>query len=128
MPSLKKKALPMLAQNAEPTGVAAEPAPTEGSARPRFWRSFAEFGNTPEFRATLEREFAAPPVDVPPNAPERRRFMQLMGASLGLAGVGCWHEDKILPLTRRPEGTIPGTTKRYATAMELNGVGTAGER
>ncbi|HWP04617.1 MAG TPA: TAT-variant-translocated molybdopterin oxidoreductase [Polyangiaceae bacterium] len=123
MSSLKKKALPMLAQGAEPAGAGAEPAPTAGSARPRFWRSFAELDNTPEFRASLEREFAAPPADVPPNAPERRRFMQLMGASLGLAGVGCrWQEDKMLPLTRRPEGTIPGSTKRYATAMELDGV------
>src|SRR6185436_8254942 len=53
---------------------------------------------------------------------ERRRFMQLMGASLGLVGVGCFPEDKILPLSRRPDDTIPGTTSRYATAMELNGV------
>src|SRR6185436_16125837 len=52
---------------------------------------------------------------------ERRRFMQLMGASLGLVGVGCFPEDKILPLSRRPDDTIPGTTKKYATAMELDG-------
>ena len=47
-----------------------------------------------------------------------------MGASFSMAGLaGCrWHEDKILPMTRRPEGVIPGTTTRYATAMELNGI------
>jgi len=123
MSSLKKKALPMLAGGAEQTAASTEAAPQHGSGRPRFWKSFAELENTPEFRASLEREFAAPPTDLPPDAPERRRFVQLMGASLGLAGVGChWQEDKILPLTRRPEGTIPGTTKRYATAMELDGV------
>ncbi len=52
--------------------------------------------------------------------------MQIMGASLGLAGA------LRLPLARgqappadarRPEGTVPGTTRRFATAMELNGVG-----
>ena len=120
MSSLKKRVLPTFggAKKAEAA------APETASARPRFWRSFGELENRPEFRALLEREFAAPPVDETQSAPERRRFLQLMGASLGLAGVGChWSEDKILPLSRRPEDTIPGTTKKYATAMELDGVG-----
>jgi MoCo/4Fe-4S cofactor protein with predicted Tat translocation signal len=112
MSSLKDDATPAEATNAAST------------ARPRFWRSFAELNQSPEFRALLEREFAAPPETLPADAPERRTFLKLMGASLGLAGVGCrWKEDKILPLTRRPEGTIPGTTKRFATVMELDGVG-----
>jgi molybdopterin-containing oxidoreductase family iron-sulfur binding subunit len=119
MSSLKKRALPTLGARVETPA----PAPTHGSGRPRFWRSFAELQNRPEFRALLEREFAAPPPEGPIDAPERRRFLQLMGASLGLAGVGCtWREDKILPLSRRPEETVPGTTKKYATAMELDGV------
>jgi molybdopterin-containing oxidoreductase family iron-sulfur binding subunit len=118
MSSLKKRALPTIGAEVETPA----PAPNHGSGRPRFWRSFAELQNRPEFRALLEREFAAPPPDAPLNAPERRRFLQLMGASLGLAGVGCWHEDKILPLSRRPEETVPGTTKKFATAMEIDGV------
>jgi molybdopterin-containing oxidoreductase family iron-sulfur binding subunit len=92
--------------------------------RPLFWRSFAELENRPEFRELMAREFAAPPEGPAPNSPERRRFIQIMGASLGLAGAGCrWHEDKLMPLSRRPDETVPGTTKRYATAMEMNGVG-----
>jgi molybdopterin-containing oxidoreductase family iron-sulfur binding subunit len=119
MSSLKKRTLPTIGAQVETPA----PAPTHGSGRPRFWRSFAELENRPEFRALLEREFAAPPPEGPVNAPERRRFLQLMGASLGLAGVGCtWHEDKLLPLSRRPEETVPGTTKKFATAMELDGV------
>jgi len=94
------------------------------SARPRFWRSFSELNDKPEFRELLEREFAAPTEALPADAPERRNFLKLMGASLGLAGVGCrFEEDKLLPLSRRPEGTIPGTTKRFATVMETDGVG-----
>jgi molybdopterin-containing oxidoreductase family iron-sulfur binding subunit len=91
----------------------------------RIWRSTEELENSPEFLERVQREFPTPLETLPPNSPERRRFMQIMGASLGLAGLsGCrWHEDKLLPLTRRPEGTIPGTTRRFATAMELNGVG-----
>jgi MoCo/4Fe-4S cofactor protein with predicted Tat translocation signal len=105
-------------------GTPAETSDAASTARPRFWRSFSELNQSPEFRALLEREFAAPPETLPADAPERRTFLKLMGASLGLAGVGCrWKEDKILPLTRRPEGTVPGTTKRYATVMELDGVG-----
>jgi MoCo/4Fe-4S cofactor protein with predicted Tat translocation signal len=105
-------------------GTLAETSDAASTARPRFWRSFAELNQSPEFRALLEREFAAPPETLPADAPERRTFLKLMGASLGLAGVGCrWKEDKLLPLTRRPEGAIPGASKRYATVMELDGVG-----
>jgi MoCo/4Fe-4S cofactor protein with predicted Tat translocation signal len=105
-------------------GTPAETSDVASTARPRFWRSFAELNQSPEFRSLLEREFAAPPETLPADAPERRTFLKLMGASLGLAGVGCrWKEDKLLPLSRRPEGTIPGAAKRYATVMELDGVG-----
>jgi molybdopterin-containing oxidoreductase family iron-sulfur binding subunit len=94
------------------------------SAKPTYWRSLAELDQTPEFRDAVEREFAEPLEQLPPDSPGRRRFMQVMGASFSMAGLaGCrWHEDKILPMTRRPEGVIPGTTSRYATAMELNGM------
>ena len=91
--------------------------------RPRYWKSLAELENTPQFREFVEREFAAPLEQAPPDSPERRRFMELMGASLALAGVtGCrWQEDHLVPLSRRPEGIIPGVPRRFATAMELAG-------
>ncbi|HYJ11468.1 MAG TPA: TAT-variant-translocated molybdopterin oxidoreductase, partial [Polyangiaceae bacterium] len=95
------------------------------SAKPTYWHSLAELDQTPEFRAAVEQEFAEPLEQLPPNSPGRRRFMEVMGASFAMAGLtGCrWKEDKIVPMTRRPEGVVPGTTTRYATAMELNGVG-----
>ncbi|HEV8245113.1 MAG TPA: TAT-variant-translocated molybdopterin oxidoreductase, partial [Polyangiaceae bacterium] len=90
----------------------------------KIWRSSAELEDSPEFRERMEREFPEPLEAFPPNSPERRRFLQVMGASLSLAGLtGCrWHEDKLLPLTRRPEDYTPGTTRRFATSMELGGV------
>jgi molybdopterin-containing oxidoreductase family iron-sulfur binding subunit len=93
-------------------------------AKPTYWRTLAEHEQTAEFREAVEREFPEPLEQLPPDSPARRRFMQVMGASLSMAGLsGCrWREDKIVPMTRRPEGVIPGTTTRYATAMELNGV------
>ncbi|HET9955080.1 MAG TPA: TAT-variant-translocated molybdopterin oxidoreductase, partial [Polyangiaceae bacterium] len=91
--------------------------------KPRYWRSFAELENTPEFQEFVEREFNEPLEHAPPNSPERRRFMELMGASFALMGAaGCrWQEDKLLPLSRRPEGITPGVPRRFATAMDLAG-------
>jgi MoCo/4Fe-4S cofactor protein with predicted Tat translocation signal len=91
--------------------------------KPKYWRSLAELENLPEFRDFVEREFREPLEAEPPDSPGRRRFMQLMGASLGLAGVtGCrWKEDHILPHSRRPEGEIPGEPRYYATTMDLAG-------
>jgi len=37
--------------------------------RPRYWRSFAELENTPEFREFVEREFAAPSKKLRPTHP-----------------------------------------------------------
>ncbi len=93
------------------------------TARPTYWKSLAELEQSPEFREFAAREFAAPLEEVAPDSPDRRRFMQVMGASFALAGLDAcrWREDKILPLSRRPEGTIPGNNKYFATAYELNG-------
>ncbi len=91
----------------------------------RLWRSLAEYEQDPEFEKYLHNEFGVPLTEAPPNSNERRRFMQLMAASFSLAGVaGCrWEEDKLAPMTRRPEGMIPGVPKTYRTATEVGGVG-----
>jgi molybdopterin-containing oxidoreductase family iron-sulfur binding subunit len=92
-----------------------------------YWRSLAELEGSPELEQFIEHEFADPVSDLPPNSDERRRFMQLMGASLAFAGLatGCrWEEDKILPQTRRPEGLIPGEPRYYATSMDIGGFAT----
>src|SRR6187431_2700596 len=102
-------------------------APAQVSAgdtsKPTYWKSLAELEQSPEFLELAAREFAAPLDQEPPNSPGRRRFMQIMGASMSLAGLDAcrWREDKILPLSRRPEGTIPGSSRYFATAMEING-------
>ncbi|NLS95453.1 MAG: TAT-variant-translocated molybdopterin oxidoreductase [Planctomycetaceae bacterium] len=86
----------------------------------RPWRSLAELADAPEFRAFMEAEF---PAKADPEGVSRRRWLQLMGASLALAGsVGCrWEKEEILPFAERPEGRVPGTPERYATAMDLSG-------
>ncbi|MCY2959857.1 MAG: 4Fe-4S dicluster domain-containing protein [Planctomycetota bacterium] len=53
----------------------------------------------------------------------RRRFMQVMGASFALATAsGCrWEGEEILPFAQRPTGRVPGTTRRFASALDLGG-------
>ena len=89
-----------------------------------YWRSLGELEDTREFREFLDREFPEQRGDLDSEV-SRRRFMQLMGASLafaGVAGAGCrWEEEKILPLSRRPDDYVPGTFKQYATAWDFGG-------
>ncbi len=84
-----------------------------------FWRSLAEHenplgpGETPEFEAPLE----------PPTSPERRRFIQLTGATVALASACRFEEDKLLPFTQQPEGVLPGVPRYFMTAMDSKGGG-----
>ncbi|HVK88358.1 MAG TPA: TAT-variant-translocated molybdopterin oxidoreductase [Kofleriaceae bacterium] len=92
-----------------------------------YWKSLREL----EGKATLQtdrsgKEFATEPSrTIDPM--HRRNFFQLMGASMALAGVGAcrYEKEEIVPLARRPDGSIPGQTQQYATAFELSGVGHA---
>ena len=90
---------------------------------PEYWRSLDEVADTPEFQELLHREF-------PEGATEwtdpvgRREFLQLMGASLALAGLtACSSQpsDKIVPYVRAPEEVIPGKPLFFATAVTLGG-------
>jgi molybdopterin-containing oxidoreductase family iron-sulfur binding subunit len=93
---------------------------------PKYWRSLAELENDPEFLAAVEREFPSP-LEHAPSSRERRRFLQVMGASFALAGLtsGCrWKEDNLMDFAKRPEGLVPGETRRYATTMEISGLAT----
>ncbi len=85
-----------------------------------YWRSLGELNDSPRFRAFLEAEF---PEELDPGGMSRRRWLQLMGASIALAGVaGCrWPRKEILPLVVRPQGRVPGEAEYYATAMDLCG-------
>jgi MoCo/4Fe-4S cofactor protein with predicted Tat translocation signal len=90
---------------------------------PQFWRSLDELAATPEFQDLLHREF-------PRHASEwtdgvsRRRFLQLAGGSLALAGLtGCTKQppEAIVPYVRQPEQIVPGKPLYFATALTLGG-------
>jgi len=90
----------------------------------RYWRSLEELAETEEFKEMLHREF-------PRHASEwtdgvsRRNFLQLMGASLALAGLSaCTKQpvEHIVPYVRQPEEIIPGKPLYFASAMPLGAV------
>ena len=107
-------------------GCCSSAAKAPESPSKRFWRSLDDKNSTEEYLRWQHNEFqegAAVATD-----DDRRTFMKLMGASAALAGValtGCRRlpEQLILPYAARPEGRVPGTAVRYATAYELGGVG-----
>ncbi|MFN8005611.1 MAG: TAT-variant-translocated molybdopterin oxidoreductase [Terriglobia bacterium] len=89
-----------------------------------YWRSLEELAGTPEFQEYLYREF-------PQNADQwvdpvgRRRFLQLMGASLALAGLSaCTKQpaEHIVPYVKAPEGLVPGKPLFFASARSHMGI------
>jgi len=96
-----------------------------------YWKSLRELNGTADWQQegpTL-REFA-PGSDQPPlpDPMSRRNFFHLMGSSMGLAGIGAvaagcqrYEKEEIVPLAKRPEDQVPGTTLQYSTAYEMGG-------
>jgi molybdopterin-containing oxidoreductase family iron-sulfur binding subunit len=86
-----------------------------------YWKSVEEYAGTPEFREWLEREFPAGAAEMEGDGVSRRSFLQLMGASLALAGfglTGCRRpEAYLVPYTTTPEWLVPGKYLHYSSAM-----------
>jgi molybdopterin-containing oxidoreductase family iron-sulfur binding subunit len=93
----------------------------EREARPNLWRSLDELAAEPDFVEKLEREFPQGASEWHGGEMSRRNFLQLMGGSMALAGIGltgCRRpEAYIVPFTNGVEWTIPGKFLYYATSM-----------
>jgi MoCo/4Fe-4S cofactor protein with predicted Tat translocation signal len=95
-----------------------------------YWRSLEELAEVPEIAARLEREMARSTREM--GAVERRRFLQVMAASLALCGLsgglsGCGPEEnprQLLPYVEQPPGIVPGLARAYATAVTEGGYAT----
>ncbi len=90
--------------------------------RARYWRSLDELQQSSDFEQYLDREFPVAASEFPEGV-SRRRWLQLMGASLAMGGVvGCrYPEESIAPFVIRPEGRIPGESYERATNFQLAG-------
>lgn len=97
--------------------VRSQVAPSQG-----YWRSLNELDQTPEFQEFLQREFPKAASEFPSGV-SRRRWLQLMSASIALSGAaGCrYGPERIAPFVIRPENTLAGVPKKYATNFELAG-------
>jgi molybdopterin-containing oxidoreductase family iron-sulfur binding subunit len=92
----------------------------------QYWRSLEELTRHPGFDAMMAREL---PRQAPGilEAVDRRQFLQLMGASLALAGLSaCTRQptETIMPYVKAPEDIIPGRPLYFATNMPLGGYAT----
>ncbi len=96
--------------------------PNTSKAPKRYWRSVGELQNSPEFEEFLQREFPVAASEFPEGV-SRRRWLQLMGASLALGGLaGCrYQKEEIAPLSARPQNWVPGKPRKYATTIEVAG-------
>ena len=92
-----------------------------------YWRSLEELAETPSFHALLEEELPRY-ASLFAGAFDRRRFLQLMAASLALGGLAaCGPEPaprELLPYVEAPVGVVPGRSRYYATATTFDGYAT----
>jgi len=93
---------------------------------PEMWRSLEELAETPEFEEMLHREFPRQASQWAGGEVSRRRFLQVMSASLALGGLtGCLQQprEEIIPYVDQPEGLVAGEPWYFATTHTLNGYG-----
>ena len=89
-----------------------------------WWRTLEELCENETFKKILARDFAGriSPWSDPIG---RRKFLQLTGASLALAGLGgCMQQpaEEIVPYVRQPEEISLGQALHFATALTLSGI------
>ncbi len=103
---------------------AANAVSTESGYGRTYWRSLEEKLGTPEYLEETRPEFPAG-ADLAPTGVARREFMQLLGASLALAGATACstrpQDERLLPYTKTPPEVSPGNPLHYASGMTLAG-------
>lgn len=76
-----------------------------------------------DLQEAIERDFGAATGDLKDGV-SRRRWLQLMGASLALGGMaGCrYQEEEIVPFAFRPQNRVPGVPEKFASMIDFAGV------
>ena len=80
--------------------------------------------NMEGFDEAIDHDFGSATEGFEDEGVSRRRWLQLMGASLALGGAsGCrYEEEKIVPFAFRPQGRVPGIPEKFASMIEFGGV------
>ena len=95
----------------------------------KYWQNLNEWVADESFKKNLqqEREFKQylPSEEEARDLWGRREFLQLMGASLALAGMGCMRRpaEKIVPYVKRPEDVVLGEASLYSSSYYDQGEG-----
>ena len=92
------------------------------------WRSIEEHEDPAAARESLAREFPDGASEL--DGSTRREFMQLVGGTLAIAGVGTLAgckdpPERIRPYNIKPNDVIPGRPLHYATTLTHGGYATA---
>ena len=94
--------------------------PPEPETGKKYWSSLDALAKVPAFKNLIEREFPEGAAELNDGV-SRRHFLQIMGASSALAGVGlagCRRpEQHLVPFTRGVEWSIPGKPLFYSSSM-----------
>ncbi|QDG50435.1 4Fe-4S dicluster domain-containing protein [Persicimonas caeni] len=89
----------------------------------RLWQTLAELDTPEKLQQWAKDEFPEGAFEWPEGA-SRRQFLQLMGASLVMAGAaGCAREPEgdVVPYVKQPEQVVPGEPLCFASAFLLDG-------
>ncbi|MEK0445190.1 MAG: Tetrathionate reductase subunit precursor [Verrucomicrobiota bacterium] len=101
--------------------------PADSETGKRYWRSLGQLRDTPEFRSWMEREFPQGASEFQGGDVSRRNFLQLMGASVALAGLSlsaCRRPLKnLVPFTKGVEWSMPGKALFFTSALPARGGG-----
>ena len=83
-----------------------------------YWRSLEALAGDEASQAFVEREFPEGASELPDGV-SRRAMLQLLGASMSLAGLAACRRpvEHIVPLADPPEDLLPGIARHYATTM-----------
>jgi molybdopterin-containing oxidoreductase family iron-sulfur binding subunit len=80
-----------------------------------YWRSLNELSQNDEYKRFVDREFQENATELT-DGYSRRNFLQIMGASIALAGFAACRKpiQHILPYSKQPEHVVPGNPLYYA--------------
>ena len=88
---------------------------------PNYWRSLGELEATPRVARVPRARVPGGRLRAARGRSSRRTLLQLLGASLSLAGLAACRRpvENIVPYVEAPEEIVPGVPRRYATTMPL---------
>jgi molybdopterin-containing oxidoreductase family iron-sulfur binding subunit len=93
-----------------------------GRDRRKTWRGLEDRESAPAYQQMVDGEFM-PEATESPSRTSRRKFLEIMGASIAMAGMAACRKpvERIVPYTRMPESVVPGKSEYYATAYPISG-------